>query len=406
MVKLQILSASHIGTFKACPMRYNLRYILGLQPIEETESLRYGSNWHKIQQIVNLKPGDSCPDCKDKIDRRGCILCGGNGIIDDGGMDAVIRCLDSVYSTAPISKTPEEAEIERIILLYSLIGYNWYYQDKQTEEKIVAQEINFRLPLTSPISKRKLPNIFVDGRIDKIISTEIGKIFIKELKSTGDLVAPDSDYWKHLTLDTQTLLYIWAARQLGYPDAQLLYDVWHKPGIRPKALSQADSKSFVTPETDEVDENGNSPCVYAGQRFSLAEHWQGHNLLALRVNSQEAEVEPGKKEGAFAIRETPEMFGARLLQDITERPEFYFCTKEIARTDADIEQFGKELFNMYQTIRTMKKTNAWWCNEHACEASYKCAFLNVCYNHIQVDPQNPPQGFECRFDKSEKKEGV
>lgn len=392
MGKLTILSASHIGTFKACPMRYNLRYILGLQPIEETESQRYGTNWHKIQQVVNLNPGDPCPDCKDKVDRRGCILCGGNGTMDDGGMDAVIRYLDAIYIVCPVSKTPEEWETERIILLYSLIGYNWYYSGGSDSEgpiredfKIVAQEISFRLPLTSPTSKRKLPNIFVDGRIDKIL---VGKAttFIKELKSTGDSVALDSDFWKHLTLDTQTLLYIWAARQLGYPNGQLLYDVWHKPQIRPKMLTQAESKTFM--ETGE----------YCGQKFEMGRSPEVGSPDCL-INGKLPMIEPGKKEGTFAVRETPEMYGARLLQDITERPEFYFCTKEIARTDADIEQFEKELFNMYQTIRTMKKTNAWWCNEHACEATFKCPFLNICYNHITVDPQNPPQGFECRFKK-------
>jgi hypothetical protein len=377
-------------------MRYNLRYILGLQPTEETDSQRYGTSWHKIQQIVNLNPGDPCPDCNLEIDKENrkiphCPICNEAGKVSNGGMDAVIRYLDETYAVCPMGKTLEEWETERIILLYSLIGYNWYYKDKQTEEKIIAQEISFRLPLTSPISKRKLPNVFVDGRIDKIIQTETGKTFIKELKSTGDSVALDSDFWKHLTLDTQTLLYIWAARQLGYSNGQLLYDVWHKPQIRPKMLTQAESKIFM--------ETGD----YCNQKFEIGKQVPDEvGDRCIPIGDKLVTMEIGKKEGTFAIRETPEMFGARLLDDITQRPEFYFCTKEIARTDADIEQFEKELFNMHQTIRTMKKINAWWCNEHACEATFKCPFLNICYNHITVDLENLPQGFECRF----KKEGA
>jgi hypothetical protein len=45
----------------------------------------------------------------------------------------------------------------------------------------------------------------------------------------------------------------------------------------------------------------------------------------------------GRARKGFAIRETIGMFGARLLNDIYERPEFYFVRREIARTDAEIK---------------------------------------------------------------------
>jgi hypothetical protein len=353
---------------------------MGLKPIEDTDSQRYGTNWHKIQEIVNLKPGDKCPDCD--VYMLDCPICSGKGIVQDGGMDAVIRYLNDAYATPPINKTPEDAEVERITLLYSLISYQWYYQDKHVDYKIISQETKFSLPLCSPFSKRKLPNVCVNGVIDKILSDGDG-IFIKELKSTSNAIEPDSDYWKHLTLDTQTLLYMWAGRQLGYPDIQLLYDVWHRPAIRPKMLTQAESKSFV--------ETGD----YCNQKFKVLVGTPDPGVQPVMVNETQPQVEMGKKEGSFAIRETPEMFGARLLQDITTRPEFYFCSKPIPRTDADIQQFEKDLFNMYNTIRTMQKTNSWWCNEHSCENKYKCSYIDLCYNHVQLDPANPPAGFEC-----------
>jgi hypothetical protein len=391
---MQILSATHINTFKACPQRYNLRYVLGLKPIEDTDSQRYGTYWHKIQEVVNLKTGEQCCDCQSGCLKLDCPICNGTSKVGDTvGMDLVVAYLNDVYSNVPMGKTPEDAEVERITLLYSLIGYQWYYQDKQKGYNIISQETKFSLPLCSPFSKRKLPNVCVNGVIDKILSDGDG-IFIKELKSTSSAIEPDSDYWKHLTLDTQTLLYMWAGRQLGYPDIQLLYDVWHRPAIRPKMLTQAESKSFV--------ETGD----YCNQKFEIRigdspqESDENGNAVHF-VNEKPATIEPGKKPGAYAIRETPEMFGARLLQDITTRPEFYFCTREIARTDADIQQFEKDLFNMYNTIRTMTKTNSFWCNEHSCENKYKCAYIDLCYNHVQPDPANPPAGFECTRKKKE-----
>ena len=383
---MQILSATHINTFKACPQRYNLRYVLGLKPIEDTDSQRFGTYWHKIQEVINLKTGDPCCDCKadGPTSEIGCVICGGTHKVGElTGMDLVTVYLNDAYSSVPMGKTPEDAEVERITLLYSLIGYQWYYQDKHVDYRIISQETKFSLPLCSPFSKRKLPNVCVNGVIDKILSDGDG-IFIKELKSTSNAIEPDSDYWKHLTLDTQTLLYMWAGRQLGYPNIQLLYDVWHRPAIRPKMLTQAESKSFV--ETKD----------YCNQKFTVV-----HNDAGTVINDDVVQVEAGKKEGTFAIRETPEMFGARLLQDITERPTFYFCSKAIPRTDADIQQFEKDLFNMYNTIRTMTKTNSFWCNEHSCENKYKCSYIDLCYNHVQVDPANPPAGFECTRKKKE-----
>ena len=54
------LSASSIGCFKACPMRFYYRYVLGLVPIVEGDALRVGSNYHRIQEIVSMKPGGVC----------------------------------------------------------------------------------------------------------------------------------------------------------------------------------------------------------------------------------------------------------------------------------------------------------------------------------------------------------
>lgn len=353
------LSYSAISAFKACPTRFYHKYILGLVPVEETESQRMGTNWHKILEI--------------------------------GDQDAVMEHLNEAYATVPINKTKEEWETERIVLLYSFVGYNWYYQNMNT--KSIAEELKFELPLRSPTSGRALPHVVVKGKIDNIFQwLDEESYFIRERKSTSKSLDPDSTYWNHLTLDTQTRLYPWAAAQLDpeYRDIKILYDVWHKPTIRPKKLTQADSKKFV--ETGE----------YMGEKFEVA--GVGERCPTgggIHVNSVGAEVEPGKKEGTFAIRETPEMFGARLLKDITERPEFYFCQKEIPRTSDDLKQFEQEMFNIYQTMRIMNKNDRWWCCESQCEATFRCPYTEICYNNIQVNPDCPPEGFKNIFKKKE-----
>jgi len=305
-----------------------------------------------------------------------CPLCSGTGVFPDDPMDAVIAHLNQAYATPPISKTIEEWETERITLLYSLVGYQWYYND--AEYKVEQLEQKFDLPLRSPVTGRKL-RANLRGKIDRVFSAGNNR-FVHEYKSTSKSIDPDSTYWNHLTLDTQTRLYTYAAAQLGLGMCGVLYDVWSKPKTRPKKLTQGDSKKFV------------ADGMYCGEKFDVVDGRECSGLLC--VNGKPAEVEPGAKPGTFAIRETPEMYGARLLQDITQRPEFYFARREIAHTANDIEKFERQLYNIYKGIGNMTKTDGWWEDENACEATFKCSYLGFCYNHIDVGPDEVPDGFK------------
>ncbi len=379
------LSASSIATFKACPYRYYYQYVLGLRPIVDTDAQRMGTNYHRIQEIANMQPCGPCECIEidlaagDKPNPNpNCVLCDGNGILPDDLMDAVTAHLNQAYAEIPLSKTEEEWEVEKIKLLYSLVGYQWYWNDDNYEGESLEQK--FSLPLLSPISGRKL-KAELRGKIDRVFSAGDNR-FIHEYKSTSASLDSDSTFWSHLTLDTQTRMYTYAARQLGLGACGVLYDVWHKPQIKPKKLTQGESKKFV--------EDGE----YCGEKFNVTEPGAEPNApLEICVNGRQATVEPGAKEGTFAIRETPEMYGARLLQDITQRPEFYFARREIVHHDDDINAFTWELFNIYKSIQSMSNKNTFWRNEHQCEATFKCDFIDWCYSHKNVGVDEVPENF-------------
>jgi hypothetical protein len=327
------LSATSIGCFKQCPKRYFYRYVLGLTPIEDTDALRVGTNYHRVQEIYDAEPGGVC-ECTisasytERAADVNCVLCEGTGINPDDPMDAVIRHLNERYSTPPISKTVEEWETEKITILYTLIGYRWWYEQQDQGYEVEDLELPFDFDLRSPTSGAKLRGK-LRGKIDRVFAAGNNR-FVHDYKSTSKNIDPDSTFWAHLTLDTQTRLYTYAAAQLGLGMCGVLYDVYHKPGIKPydvyhkpgikpKKLSQSDSKKFVA--TGE----------YCGQEFEVVvpSEWETGEWITLEnasimIGGKLGIVEPGAKPGTFAIRETPEMFGARLLQDITERPEFYF----------------------------------------------------------------------------------
>lgn len=376
------LSATAIRDFKSCPIRYRNAHYYGIRSIVDTEAKRVGTNWHKIQEINGQKPDN---------------------------IEAVVLELNRVYDEIPDVMDKEKLEVERTILLYSLSGYNWYYGNQK--EEVLANEIKFEIPVVNPETGRALPNVVNRGKIDKLVRIN-GLIYVKEHKSTSSSVDPDSNLWGHLKLDTQTNNYVYAARILGQrgelkkygimPDdiiAGVYFDAWHKPGIRPKKLSQGDSKKFV--------EDG----MYCGQKFEVMRQPQiqcGDNAPYCYwiINGKQTEAEPGKKPGTFAIHETPEMFGARLLQDIVERPEFYFHCKELTKTDQDITRFEWEFYNIYKTIREMVKTGHWYSDESQCEATFKCSYIEQCYNDILIDQDHVPDGMKLIFRREKKNENA
>ncbi len=390
------LSATWLDCFKACPYRCYLKNILRIIPTKKTDSLRVGTNWHRLLEIMGMISESPCPDCHPGNVNPDCPLCQETGILPKKMMDAAIREINQAYAIVPDYKEQEEWELERIILLYTLSAYNWYWGNQ--DYKVVWAEENFKIPLINPETDRALPNVKVVGKIDKLLITGMGVYLVGEHKSTSKSIDGDSNYWKRLRLNSQSNIYPLALKELLSPEDMatkfggILYDVWHKPTIRPKKLTQGDSKKFI--------ENGE----YCGQKFKVVlVYAEGINppITNIRVNRHSAIIEPGAKDGTFAIRETPEMFGARLLQDITERPEFYFARREIPILEADMEQFKHELYNIYQTARNMNKANSWYHNDQSCEATFHCPYIPICYNNLQVDEKNIPDGFIIKERKKE-----
>lgn len=368
------LSASSISAFKACSMRYRLGYVEGLRPIEDTDSQRQGSNWHALFEAYGNADGDH-----------------------DAKMTAAVEHLNQRYTLIPKSKTIEEWAIERQILLVSFHGYWWYWQADPLE--ILASEVAFELPIHNPTLGLPLPlsEAARVGRIDNIIKWQ-GAVCALERKSTSRSIAPDSDYWTAWQKNSQVSMYAMAFRDMvasgTLPQSVLipehghfggtLVDIWHKPTISLKVLTQAATAEFI--------ESGD----YCGQKFEVKRDVT--QLTIIEVNGVGVEIEQGKK--GFAIRETIEMYGARLLADIYERPEFYFARREISRTDADIQHFRKQLWAVYQAQRAFIKGGHWFENESQCQATFRCQYMPICYGpgaDAVCDGKTTPEGFKRTF---------
>lgn len=385
------LSASAIATFKTCPFRYFLKYIKRIRKVEEPDHFRYGTNWHKVMEVSGLTSGMVCNCTKatdyDKTKDSNCLICEGTGIVPNDIMTAVMRVIDDAYSRMPASMDPEKWAVERVKLLYAASAYNWYYADQPMPS--VLTEYKFDSPIYNK-NNRAVPNVKIVGVVDKVANIG-GRLGVVEYKTTSSQIDPASRFWNHLNLDTQTTLYLYIMKQqrdrgmlpnLGGDVVDLYYDVFHKPTILPKKLTIADSKKFV--ETGE----------YFAQKFDVQGKWPdtGPAVFILNVSGIQATVEPAKKEGQYAIRETPEMYGARLLADIAERPKFYFARHPIPKTDDELERFHDELLCTFETMRMMHKMGSWYHCEKQCEATYKCDYIDICYNGIDPDWGELPCG--------------
>lgn len=360
------LSASAISSLKACPQRFRLAYREGLRTATDTDSQRQGTAWHAMHETYH----EALETYKD--------LSHLEMPAEEYALSKVTYWLNCKYAgeECPQWKTIEEWGLERTILMTCFVGYLWYYQNDPIE--VLASEVAFDLPLHMPKSGLPLPlaDVMRVGKIDHVIRWQ-GMVGNMERKSTSRGIGADSDYWDKAKKDTQVSMYALAFRDL-YPTANsmpvawhgtfgdetyrvgnTLYDVWHKPTIKPAMLSQKDTAEFI--RTQE----------YCGQSFEV----KGENPLT--VDREIAEIEHGKK--GFAIRETLGMYAARLLADIYERPDFYFQRREIARTDAEITKFRGELYSIYQTMKTFSKSGHWYENEQQCRATFPCPYIPICY---------------------------
>ncbi len=370
------LSASKIKIYKQCAYRCYMNYFLGIEQAKDSDALRIGTNWHRCLEILMMKSATICPECAKTQNNPNCVICEGTDITPDDLLDAVVRELNRAYSDVPVYKTREEWLTERARLLYSIIGYKWYYQDDAYE--VLAEELYFKIPIAGT---------FVTGKIDKIIRTATGQVCVMEHKSSSSSLDPSSDYWGALGIDTQTTLYPWAFNKMadageldgvcfsGTSIPEVLYDVWRKPQTKPKFLSQAESKKFL------------QAAEYFGTRFEvIIAYADGDSppMVGVTVNGEEAELKPGAKEGTFAVKETPDMYGARLLNDITEDPARFFVRKPLGRTAKDIARLENELTSILNTMKFLDETGSWYHCEDSCEAKYKCPYINYCYNN--VDP--------------------
>ncbi len=76
--------------------------------------------------------------------------------------------------------------------------------------------------------------------------------------------------------------------------------------------------------------------------------------------------------------ENPEEYGNRLLEDIGERPDFYFARREIPRLQADLDETAGELWAWGKILRQCQLDGHWPRNTSACNRFGRCEYWSLC----------------------------
>jgi hypothetical protein len=226
-----------------------------------------------------------------------------------------------------------------------LVGYHARWADEADNYEVLAVEREFRAPLVNPATAAESKSFRLGGKIDAIVrDRRDGRTLIVEHKTSSEDIGPGGFYWMRRHMDGQVSTYFDGARALGFDPAGCLYDVLAKPDLRPLKATPEESRKYTREGR-----------LYANQRER---------------------------------DETPEEYGARIVEKIAEDVERYYARAEIARDSEDLREAARDRWQLAVILRDAHRTGTWPRNPDAClRFGRPCEFLEACAGRADLaDP--------------------
>ena len=227
-------------------------------------------------------------------------------------------------------------EYEKAKLRALVLGYFYVYSSDTWHA--IDVERNFEIEL------KVKPYAFV-GKIDTLVTDDGCGLAMLEHKTTvTSLEDLNSPYFRKLSYDLQINAYHMAQFLMEEELEQTIYDVIHKPRIKPKKLTAKAAK--------EINDDGD----YCGVTLKDPEL-----------------VEVGQVE-------TPALFETRLWADILENPrKYYLRYGGIKRTPAQCVETYEMLNGVAEDIVKCLNTGSWYQNSSACgKYGVPCEYMSLC----------------------------
>ena len=344
------LSVSRMNCWNTCQLKHLYAYDYGVRRAMDGDALVFGNAFHKAME-VRAKGADSQ------------------------------QAFEAACATIPKDWQGEESTFEFFVA--KLQAAVWAYFTVWTDD-IIAQmepEIEFTYPIDGSRTFEAA------GKIDGIAHLKDGRIALVEHKTTSEPIEEaDAAYWKRLRLNFQLCRYVKGAKACGKEIETVIYDVFHKPALKPKDAVK------------EVDENGIP--------FVMTKDANGNDVRCIKRDGQpKKSADTAKGEFYYTRPETPEEFGQRLRDDMVARPGFYFQRREVTVTDEQLEAFSlaeqqmaRQILSVRADSREAEKKGIPACAAFMQNVSHLtcpyCDYENLCMAGRTIAPGEVPDGFK------------
>jgi hypothetical protein len=306
---MDLLTTSRMRAYQACPRLHQYEYELGYRLAVEAEELRFGTLWHEGQAAWWLADSARL----------------------EAGIDAIRR--NSAYQF-------DAVKAEELLL-----GYDAMWSGEALT--VLAVEVEFACDLRNPETGAASRTFKLGGKLDGVTLDAAERALIVEHKTTSKDIADGSEYWRRLQLDSQVSTYYEGARALGHEPQGCIYDVVHKPTIRPYQATPVELRKYTKATKDKPS--------------------------ALYANQHEAD-------------ETPEDFRVRLRQSIVEEPGRYYRRGIVVRLEEDERDAAFDRWQTAAAIREARRAGRWPRNPDACDRwGRTCPYFDVCTRTASLD---------------------
>lgn len=384
------ISATSYVRFRTCPRLYYWESVLGFSRAREEGARRFGTIYHKGLEgwwrfMSSRTPWDDA---------------------DEALVVALKEIADNArhVDTNPFDVVAAEA---------MMVGYHSIYFEMEFSSPIDdgGVEIGFEVPLLDE-NGEVVDGWTMVGRKDAMMQFADRKKRVVEHKHTRSEITLGSDYWARLAVDTQSSMYIIAARALGHDVREVLYDVSRRPGIEPGLATPVEKRKLTkgkgcttcggvksSTKTRKITKGTGIVMVdvtEAGKteaRASTCPDCEGSGWFeAPRLNANQREVD-----------EPVDQYKGRVADAIVDDPNAFYRQGNVPRNEDSLRECAADLTVTTGEIATLRRWSdatgpieslearrKWPRNTQACTNIYgrRCDFLDVCAG--ATDPWSSP----------------
>lgn len=349
----ELITASRLAAFRRCGRYHALRYDQRLVPVHDNAGARrWGSAMHRGLEAWWRAMQAEMPE--------------------DDALASAIDKLDPAH---------ELDQVEWMRANVAMNGYALRWQSQDLE--ILAVEQEFDSPLVNPDSMAASRLFTVGGKIDAIVRTPSGEVWIVEHKTTSIGIEPGAPYWQRLRLDAQVSTYLDGARTLGFEPAGCIYDVVARPGEQLKLATPEENRKFTAGKGCKL--CGGRQGGKGGVLRGCGEGSEPGTVCADCNGSGWAE-EPRLHANQRDTDETLPELAERITASIAAAPDEYYVRSLVVRTTEEIVEARREMWRSARLMRLAQRDGLDIRNPDACfKFGTPCEYFAVCSGEASAD---------------------